>query len=96
MVEDGAFSHKVDYVTILKGILNLEGHPNRITGSKVTAILLNVWILPIGGASSVKGLPLQPAQQACFLPSSMTGVICDIIGSPRRRGVIRVFVICHP
>ena len=26
-------------------------HPNRITGSKVTAILLNGWILPTGGAS---------------------------------------------
>ena len=33
-------------------ILNPEGHPNRITGSKVTAILLNGWIFPIGGASS--------------------------------------------
>ena len=50
-VADGAFSHKIDYVTIFK-ILNPEGHPNRITGSKVTAILLNGWIVPIGGASS--------------------------------------------
>ena len=32
MVEDGAFSHKIDYVTIVKEILNLEGHSNRITG----------------------------------------------------------------
>ena len=40
MVEDGAFSHKIDYVTIL----NLEGHPNRITGSRVTPIFLNGWI----------------------------------------------------
>ena len=47
-------------------ILNLEGYPNCITGSKVTAILLNGWILPIGAASAVKGLRLQPAQQACF------------------------------
>ena len=46
-------------------LLNPERHQNHITGSKVTAILLNVWILPIGGASSVKGLRLQPAQQAC-------------------------------
>ena len=38
---DGAFSNKIDYVTIFKEILNPEGHPNRITGSKVTAILLN-------------------------------------------------------
>ena len=63
MVEDSAFSHKKDYVTISKEILNLEGHPNRITGSKVTAILLNGGILPIGGASAVMGLRLQPAQQ---------------------------------
>ena len=32
MVEDGAFSLKIDYVIIFKEILN------RITGSKVTAI----------------------------------------------------------
>ena len=66
MVEDGALSQKIEYVTILKEILNLEGHANCITGSKVTTILLNEWILPIGGASAVKGLRLQPAQQACF------------------------------
>ena len=41
MVADGAFIHKLDYVTIFKEILNLEGHPSRITGSRVTAILLN-------------------------------------------------------
>ena len=29
-------------------ILNLKGHQNRITGSRVTAILLNWWISPIG------------------------------------------------
>ena len=44
IVEDGAFSHKVYYVSIFKEILNLEGHPNRITGLKVTAILVNGWI----------------------------------------------------
>ena len=56
MVEDGAFSHKIDYVTIFFEILNLEGHPHRTAGSKVTAILLYWWILPIGGASAVEGL----------------------------------------
>ena len=66
MVEDGAFSQKVDYFTIVLNILNLEGHPNRITGSKVTAILLNGWTLPIGGASAAKGLRLQPLPQPCF------------------------------
>ena len=66
MVEDGAFSHKIDYLTSFKEILNLEGHPNRITCSKVMEILLNGWILLIGGASAVKSLRVQPAQQACF------------------------------
>ena len=36
MVKDGAFSHKIDYVTVFKEILNLEAHSNCITGSKVT------------------------------------------------------------
>ena len=67
MVEDGAFSHKKNYITIFLKILNSEGHPNHMTGSKVTAYLLNGWILPIGGASAWKGLRLQPAQQACLL-----------------------------
>ena len=39
MVEDGAFSHKIDYVTICLEIINLEGHLTRTTGSRVTAIL---------------------------------------------------------
>ena len=47
-IADGAFSHKIDYVTIFKEILDPEGHANCISGSKVTAILLNGWILPIG------------------------------------------------
>ena len=63
MVGDGAFSHKMDYV--FKEILNLEGHPNRIAGSKVTAIWLNWWILPIGGASSGR-ICAEPAKQAFF------------------------------
>ena len=67
MIEDFAFIHKIDYITILQEILNLKGHPNRITGSKVTTILLNGLILPICGASAVKGLCLQPTQQACFI-----------------------------
>ena len=37
-------------------IQNLEGHLNPITGSRVTAVLLNGWILPIGGASAMEGL----------------------------------------
>ena len=67
MVED-AFSHIIDYECYnFNEILNLKGHPNCITGSKVTTILLNGWILPLGGASSMKGLRLQPAPQACSI-----------------------------
>ena len=62
----------VKYITVFKDILNVEGHPNRITGSKVTTILLNRWFTPNVGASAVKDLRLQPAQQAC---SNRYGVI---------------------
>ena len=48
MVRDGALSHKIDYDIIL----NVEGHLNCITGSKVMAILLNGWILTTGGDAS--------------------------------------------
>ena len=48
-----------------KEILNHEGHSNRITVSRVTAILLNGWILPVGGASSGR-VCAQPTKQACF------------------------------
>ena len=51
-----AFSHKIDYVTMFLEILNLEGHLNHITGSRATAIFMNGWIFPIGGASAVEGL----------------------------------------
>ena len=47
MVTNGALNHKIDYITIFQEILNLEGHQNWITGSRVTDILLNVWIFPI-------------------------------------------------
>ena len=65
MVEDGAFSHKIDTKKNLVENLNLEGHLNCITGSKVTAILMKGWILPIGGVASGR-VCAQPAKQACF------------------------------
>ena len=52
MVEGGAFSHKIDYVTICKEILNLEGYLNCFIGSKVTVILVNGGILPSGRVAS--------------------------------------------
>ena len=41
---------------VIKTFLNPEGLQNPISGSKVTAILLKGWILPIGGVSAVEGL----------------------------------------
>ena len=72
MVEYRAFSHKIEYAAIFFEILNLEGHTNRITGSKVTAILLKGWILPIGGASVVEGATAQKfiSSQGRYCPKS--------------------------
>ena len=47
-VRDSSSSHKKDYVIVPKNFLNPEGHQKRISGSKVTAILLKGWILPLG------------------------------------------------
>ena len=57
---------------VLKNFINPKGHQNRIVGSKLMAILLKGWILPIGTICTIwwscigKSLHLQPAQQACF------------------------------
>ena len=37
---------------MIKNFLNPDGHQNRISGSKVTGILLKEWILPIDGVAS--------------------------------------------
>ena len=55
-VRDSSSSYKIDYVIVIKTFLNPEEHQNRISGLKVTVILLKGWILPMGGASSVEGL----------------------------------------
>ena len=65
-VADSAFSHKIDYVTIFKEILNPEGHPNRINGSKVTANFAELVDYAYWWSFIGKGLRLQPAQQACL------------------------------
>ena len=45
-IVDADFSHKIDYVKTFKEILNPEGHPNCIIGSKVMAILMNGGFCP--------------------------------------------------
>ena len=76
-VRDSTSSYKIDYVIVIKNFLNPEGHQNPISGSKVTAILLKGWILPIGGASAGEGLRLQPAQQACFFIKKKNNVVVN-------------------
>ena len=48
MIRIGDFSHKIDYITISQENPNLAGQQNGITCSRLTAILLNRWIFPIG------------------------------------------------
>ena len=48
-------------VAFFEEILNLKGHLNHITASRVMAILLSCWILSIGGASAVEGLLSTPS-----------------------------------
>ena len=54
---------------MMKKFLNLGGHQNCISGSKVTAILL---ILPIGGASAGEGLP-------CSLQSRLVSMLLPLL-----------------
>ena len=49
---DSTSNYKINYVIVILKFLNPEGHQNPISGSKVTAILLKGWILPIGRGSS--------------------------------------------
>ena len=48
---------KTNYIDSFSEILDLEGHLNRCIDSKVTAILLNWWILPTGGVASGRVCP---------------------------------------
>ena len=65
MVKHGASSKKKTILTSLKKNLNLEGYQNHCIGSKVTAILLNVWNFAYLWSYIGKGLRLQQ-QQSCL------------------------------
>ena len=53
----GTIRWYLGYIVILSEILNFEGKLNHCIGSKVTAILLNEWILPTGGVASGRVFP---------------------------------------
>ena len=48
-IRDKSSSYRIDFVILIKNILNLEEHQNPISGSKVMIILLKGLILTIGG-----------------------------------------------
>ena len=51
-VKDCSSSCKIPCVIVTKDFVNPERHHNRNTGSKITAIFLKGWILPIGEVAS--------------------------------------------
>ena len=72
-------------------ILNIEDRLNRNTGLKVTAILLNGWILPIGGASAVESLLSTGPTLSSFV-INMTRNVLNLIGySPNNLNSIAWF-----
>ena len=84
MVGDGAFSHKIHYVTIL----NLEGHPNCITGLKVMAISLNGWILPIDGDASGRVFVCSLRIRLVFIRTVRLRKLYKIEGMARYKGLL--------
>ena len=70
---------KQTILTFFKKILYLEGHVNRFIVSKVTAILLNWWILPTGGFELGRVCPI-----LCSLRSRLQSAgqsipcVCDL------------------
>ena len=62
---------------MIKNFLGPKGHQNCIGGSKVTAILLMGWILPIGAASAVEGLRSTglPGLVYIYIPTSKADTV---------------------
>ena len=66
--------YKIDYVIVIKNFLNPEGHQNLFNGSKVTAILMNGQILPIGGASAVEDLRSTGLPRLVYIQPTLLGL----------------------
>ena len=60
MVEDGAYSRRIDYVTIFFKILNVKGHQNCITKFGELVDFAYLWSFR-GGGSAINGATL-----SCF------------------------------
>ena len=82
-VRDRTSSYKIDQILVTKNILNPEGHQNHNIGSKVTAILLKGWILPIGGVSSGRVCACSPCSRlATIQPCSRPLLYIAITSNP--------------
>ena len=60
---------------MIKTFLNPKWHQNRMNDSKVTAILLNRWILLVDGASAVEGLPSTGLLRLVFNRPGVAGAV---------------------
>ena len=62
-------------------ILNLEGNPICIAGSRVKAILLNGWMLPIGGVA-INSFNILNSKESpkTFVPEILVAKICSFQG----------------
>ena len=81
-VRDGASSHKIDFVTRVKDNINVKKYHNCIIGSKVTAIMLNGWILPIGWVALERACA-QPTKQFFFFSDKLLATGCPVSLSTR-------------
>ena len=61
--------------------LNPKGHQNPIDGSKIMAILLKGWILPVGGASAVEGLQSKGATPSSLYNKTTSSCLAPLIPS---------------
>ena len=66
---------------MIKNFRNAKGHQNRISGSKITAILLKGWIFAYWWSFNGVDLHLQPAQQTCFYSIRKTITILNRLGT---------------
>ena len=65
---------KKEYVAQVKDMLNTKGYHNRSTGSKVTLILRNCWIMSVGEVALGR-VYSHPAKQACLVPGISGAVV---------------------
>ena len=83
MVEHGAFSHKIDYVTIFLKIQNRKWHSNRITGKEFKHFICSIgWIFPIAEALVVEGLRSTWLPRLVFIVMNYHNLLFKFVWNP--------------